>query len=240
MSPLHALFRLRHLYSSHSVSTAELCWAQRFHHRPKCPPTHPLNPINPDNARILRITAAAGTELADTYSYCTFNCLSSTSPLSQYKSSLQPIRPPSCTRYGWFRLPPIDQYSSLLPPVGVCTVLSCNVGDLPLRTPKDRRHGKPLPHHLANPTHAHLIPIEIFLYQEMPPDNITQYYAPFPVSILLYKPGCIRVTHPSAGRHQLKQASIMLPLDLHVLCLPLAFILSQDQTLHCIIPYNRA
>ena len=28
----------------------------------------PLNPINPDNARILRITAAAGTELADAYS----------------------------------------------------------------------------------------------------------------------------------------------------------------------------
>ena len=28
-------------------------------------------------------------------------------------------------------------------------------------------------------------------------------------------------------------ATIMLPLDLHVLSLPLAFILSQDQTLHC-------
>ena len=28
---------------------------------------------------------------------------------------------------------------------------------------------------------------------------------------------------------------VMLPLDLHVLSLPLAFILSQDQTLHCII-----
>ena len=27
----------------------------------------------------------------------------------------------------------------------------------------------------------------------------------------------------------------MLPFDLHVLSLPLAFILSQDQTLHCII-----
>ncbi len=26
---------------------------------------------------------------------------------------------------------------------------------------------------------------------------------------------------------------LMLPLDLHVLSLPLAFILSQDQTLHC-------
>ena len=28
-----------------------------------------------------------------------------------------------------------------------------------------------------------------------------------------------------------------LPLDLHVLSLPLAFILSQDQTLHCIVSY---
>ncbi len=28
----------------------------------------PLNPINPDNARVLRITAAAGTKLADPYS----------------------------------------------------------------------------------------------------------------------------------------------------------------------------
>ncbi len=36
------------------------------------PPTHPLNQINPDNARILRITAAAGTELADAYSYGTY------------------------------------------------------------------------------------------------------------------------------------------------------------------------
>ncbi len=29
--------------------------------------------MNPDNARILRITAAAGTELADPYSYGTLN-----------------------------------------------------------------------------------------------------------------------------------------------------------------------
>ncbi len=35
------------------------------------PPTHPLHPINPENARILRITAAVGTELADAYSYGT-------------------------------------------------------------------------------------------------------------------------------------------------------------------------
>ncbi len=37
------------------------------------PTTLPLNPKNPDNARTLRIPAAAGTELADPYSYRTFN-----------------------------------------------------------------------------------------------------------------------------------------------------------------------
>ena len=46
-------------------------WAPVFHLGLTCPPTHPLNPMNPDNARILRITAAAGTELADAYSYAT-------------------------------------------------------------------------------------------------------------------------------------------------------------------------
>ena len=43
---------------------------------------------------------------------------------------------------------------------------------------------------------------------------------------------CSRVTHPSAGRRQGLLPA--LPLDLHVLSLPLAFILSQDQTLLCI------
>ena len=39
-------------------------------------------------------------------------------------------------------------------------------------------------------------------------------------------------THPSATRHQQKQAFAMLPFDLHVLSLPPAFNLSHDQTLH--------
>ena len=50
-------------------------WAADFHHWLISPPTHPLNPINPDNACNLRITAAAGTELAVAYSYSTFNLL---------------------------------------------------------------------------------------------------------------------------------------------------------------------
>ncbi len=40
--------------------------------------------------------------------------------------------------------------------------------------------------------------------------------------------GCLRVTHPFAT----KVARGLPPFDLHVLGLPLAFILSQDQTLH--------
>ena len=56
------------------------------------PPTHPLNPINPDNARILRITAAAGTELADAYSSSTCNALH-VDLLPLDKSSLKPIGP---------------------------------------------------------------------------------------------------------------------------------------------------
>ena len=42
-----------------------------------------LRPVIPDNAWILRMTAAAGTELADPYSYATVIFVT-------YKSSLQP------------------------------------------------------------------------------------------------------------------------------------------------------
>ena len=54
----------------------------------------------------------------------------------------------------------------------------------------------------------------------------------FPRAIPLQWVDCIRVTHPCAGRQLLRK--VLLPLDLHVLGLPLAFILSQDQTLRCI------
>ena len=66
-------------------------WAAGFHHWLNKPPTHSLNPINPDNAWTLRITAAAGTELAGPYSYSTVS-YSRKSIFFLYKSSLQPIR----------------------------------------------------------------------------------------------------------------------------------------------------
>ena len=44
------------------------------------------------------------------------------------KRSLQPVGPSSSTLLGWFRPAPIDQYSSLLPPVGVWTVSQFQCG----------------------------------------------------------------------------------------------------------------
>jgi len=48
--------------------------------------------------------------------------------LPPHKRSLQPVGPSSSTLLGWFRVPPIDQYSSLLPPVGVWTVSQFQCG----------------------------------------------------------------------------------------------------------------
>ena len=83
--------------------------------------------MNPDNARILRITAAAGTELADAYSQGTLigPHVDLIAPLQkQFKTR----RAVTCTRHGWIRIPSIVQYSSLLPPVGVWTVSQFQCG----------------------------------------------------------------------------------------------------------------
>ena len=45
-----------------------------------------------------------------------------------HKRGLQAMDPSSLTRLGWFRLSPIDQYSSLLPPVGVWSVSQYQCG----------------------------------------------------------------------------------------------------------------
>ena len=105
------------------------------------------------------------------------------------------------------------------------------MGDLPLRTPTDRRLGGPLPRQLPNQTRANPVTMNLLNWRDASP-VVTGYYAPFPVTIPLHRACCSRVTHPSAGRRQVLLPA--LPLDLHVLSLPLAFILSQDQTLHCI------
>ena len=105
------------------------------------------------------------------------------------------------------------------------------MGDQPLSSPRHRRLGGPLPRQLANVTRAN--PYAINLSNSGDATSVvTGYYASFPMTIPLIRACCSRVTHPFAGRRRVLPPS--LPLDLHVLRLPLAFILSQDQTLHCI------
>ena len=110
--------------------------------------------------------------------------------------------------------------------------LSTSVGDRPLRSPSHRRLGGPSPRQPANGTHARPPPRLRFARWGMPPNGRMAYYPAFPPAIRLTGAGCIRVTHPCAT---LTPPKGRLPSDLHVLGLPLAFILSQDQTLRCTI-----
>jgi hypothetical protein len=93
--------------STHSTATPEIPWSSaelqicsiqrplpverwRFHVRLTDPPTSPLRPIIPNNACPLRLTAAAGTELAGAYSSGTVKPKFTTWTFSPKKSGLQP------------------------------------------------------------------------------------------------------------------------------------------------------
>ena len=111
--------------------------------------------------------------------------------------------------------------------------LSASVGDRPLRSPTHRRLGGPSPRQLSNGTHARPPPRRRFPPQKMPLVERMADRPAFPPAVRPQGAGCIRVTHPSATLSTPRKARI--PCDLHVLGLPPAFILSQDQTLRCII-----
>ena len=129
-------------------------------------------------------------------------------------------------------LPPLPNipYCCLPQESGPC--LSTSVGDRPLRSPTHRRLGGPSPRLLSNGTHARPRPRRRFDSTGMPLWRRMAGYPAFPPAIRPSGVGCIRVTHPSAT---LMPPKGHLPYDLHVLGLPLAFILSQDQTLRCTI-----
>ena len=60
-------------------------------------------------------------------------------------------------------------------------------------------------------------------------------YQPFPAVIPVHSVSSLRVTHPSAMVSRCKHR---FPIDLHVLSILSAFILSQDQTLHSTISFH--
>ena len=107
------------------------------------------------------------------------------------------------------------------------------MGDLPLRTPRHRRLGGPLPRQLANVPHAHPSPINL----SSPGDASRRVYAVLDEISLDYSPvtGRLHTCYSPVRRSPADDCSPPLPLDLHVLSLSLAFILSQDQTLRCCI-----
>ena len=82
----------------------------------------------------------------------------------------------------------------------------------------DRRLGRPLPHQLPNPTRANPKAINLS------PEGHIRYYSQFPEAI----PYLWVCSHALLTRPPLVPKD---PFDLHVLGLPPAFILSQDQTL---------
>lgn len=90
-----------------------------FRRRRSDPPTRALSPVIPNNVRTVRLTAAAGTNLARASSRdrsSTLRCLSP--PRQEFTTR----RPSSSTRRRSVRLAPIAEDSRLQPPVGVWAV----------------------------------------------------------------------------------------------------------------------
>ena len=105
------------------------------------------------------------------------------------------------------------------------------MGDLPLRTPTHRRLGGPLPRQPANAPHAH--PWTKFYHAEVMRPRRIRGIRPRFRGLSPNQGQVAYVLLTSAPVAVGSIATATLPLDLHVLSLSLAFILSQDQTLRC-------
>src|SRR5690606_19373243 len=100
-----------------------------------------------------------------------------------------------------------------------------------LRPATDRRLGEPLPHQLPNPTRAAPKASEDFN-----PKIICGISHPFGQLFLTL--GHVPTRYSAVRRSPPSSKLDALPLDLHVLGTPPAFILSQDQTLHKNVVFN--
>ena len=152
--------------------------------------------------------------------------------LFPYKRSLQTIDPSSFTRLGWFSLSAIDQYSSLLPPVGVWSVSQYQCGGPSSHEPLSivGLVGR----YPANCLMERMPIYQRWIFSKYP------HAGPLLHAVLVrLSPGyppLIGKLHTRYSPVRRSPAGIATPaaLDLHVLSLPLAFILSQDQTLRCL------
>ncbi len=128
ISPLHLEFQAPLPTSSPAVYQA-VPRLRRGISRGTCqPPTRALSPVIPNNACLFRITAAAGTELAQAYSGIDQRraVLALLGFFTQKKFTSR--RNSSSTRRRSVRLSPIAEYSLLQPPVGVRAVSQSRCG----------------------------------------------------------------------------------------------------------------
>ena len=154
-------------------------------------------------------------------------------PLLPNKRSLQTFGPSAFTRLGWFRLPPIDQYSSLLPPVGVWSVSQYQCGG-PSSEPLSIVG-------LVGRYPANCLMERMPIHQRIAPFNKYHHVVPLFHRVLIHLSmacprlmGRLHTRYSPVRRSPPGHCCPVMPLDLHVLSLPLAFILSQDQTLRCL------
>ena len=114
-------------------------------------------------------------------------------------------------------------------PKGDGPYLSPIVADHPLRPAKDHWLGRLLPYQLPNPAQAHLIAINLLFIRDYYDDSHTKGKRHLLISIFRYD---IIIPNYKVGSYVLlTRLPRISPLDLHVLSISLAFILSQDQTL---------
>ena len=101
------------------------------------------------------------------------------------------------------------------------------MADHPLRSATHRRLGRPLPYQLPNGSRTHPYPINLLPQQ----DALSWSYAVLAVISNCYSPDMGRLfTRYSPVRHS-HSPERLRSFDLHVLSMPPAFILSQNQTL---------
>ena len=189
----------------------------------------------PDNARTLRITAAAGTELAGASSPGTVSL-----PKRRCSSRATGVYTPKCV---------IPHAASLRQPFGHCARFPTaasrrSLGRLSvpmwLAILSDQLLVVALvgryPHQLADKPRAPRRAPWLAPQLSSPQDSPERTYAVLPGRWAGYPPRIRQVAHVLRTRSPVALAG---PLDLHVLSTPPAFVLSQDQTLHEFY-FNRA
>ena len=177
--------------------------------------------MNPDNARILRITAAAGTELADAFSFgtCKRRTTGAFTPeqkkFTNLRSVCLQIFLTAASRRSLVRVSVPVWGTFLSEPLSIVGL----VGRYPANCLMER------------------MPI----HQRIAPFNKYHHVVPLFHRVLIHLSmacprlmGRLHTRYSPVRRSPPGHCCPVMPLDLHVLSLPLAFILSQDQTLRCL------